>query len=322
VNALVTGAAGFIGSHLVEALCAGGHAVVGVDSLTDYYGRELKRRNLEAVAHDRFHFVESDLLEADLQHLLDGVDHVYHLAGQPGVRASWSNGFDEYVRNNVLATQRLLEACVRAGIPRYVYASSSSVYGAPPVPTTECHVPAPISPYGVTKLAGEHLGGVYAHQFGLAVVSLRLFTVYGPRQRPDMATQRMINAALDELPFPIFGDGSQRRDFTYVSDVAAAMQLAASSEVQPGSVYNIGGGTDCSLSGLVSLVEQATGRVVRLDRHAPAAGDTLRTQADTSLARDELGWTPEHSLETGVGQQVTAELERRSSSKFDEAAER
>src|SRR3954451_8371562 len=258
---LVTGAAGFIGSHLTEALLAQGESVRAVDALTSYYDVATKLRNLAAAQHHPgLDFVHADLCEDDLDALLDGVDVVYHLAGQPGVRRSWSAGFPAYVRANVLATQRLLEAVRRHPVRRFVYSSSSSVYGnAAAYPTSETDVPQPHSPYGVTKLAGEHLCGLYAANWGLPTVSLRYFTVYGPRQRPDMGIYRFIDAALTGCDVPLYGDGSQVRDFTFVADAVRANVLAAQSAAAPGTVCNIAGGSSVTVDEVLALVAEHSG---------------------------------------------------------------
>ena len=229
MRVVVTGAAGFIGSHLAESLVADGHEVAGVDCFTDYYPRALKESNLERLRESpRFHLVEARLQDLDLVPLLDGAEHVYHLAAQAGVRASWGREFALYTDHNVLATQRLLEAALAAGRPAVVYASSSSVYGdAPSLPLREDGPCQPVSPYGVTKLAGEHLAALYHRNHGLPTVSLRFFTVYGPRQRPDMAFHRFLKAARDGAEVPVFGDGRQTRDFTYVADIVSAVRSAA-----------------------------------------------------------------------------------------------
>jgi nucleoside-diphosphate-sugar epimerase len=299
---LVTGAAGFIGSHLAEALCADGHEVIGIDSLNPYYDIDLKRGNLRAIEHGRFESLEADLMDVDLAPLLDGVSRVFHLAGQPGVRGSWRDGFDEYVRNNIAATRRLLDACVQAGVKRYVFASSSSVYGdAPSFPTSETCLPSPVSPYGVTKLAGEHLGNVYASGYGLSVGSVRFFTVYGPRQRPDMAIHRMISAARSGSEFHLFGDGSVRRDFTFVSDAVSALRTVG--EVSDGGVYNVGGGSECAMLDLIELIADACGTAVSVVHDAPQSGDAARTMADTTRLRG-LGWRPQIGLADGLAAQV------------------
>jgi UDP-glucuronate 4-epimerase len=303
---LVTGCAGFVGSHLAEALLERNHEVVGLDAFTDYYSRGVKEANLErARARPGFTFVERDLADGELEPLVEGADGVFHLAAQPGVRGSWGGTFAVYVRENILATQRLFEAAARAKV-RIVMASSSSVYGnAEEYPTREDTSPRPVSPYGVSKLACESLAQTYSECFGLEVVALRYFTVYGPRQRPDMAFSRIISALLGGRPFRLFGTGEQSRDFTYVDDAVAAT-LAAMNGRQGSTVYNVGGGSETTLAEVVALCEELVGR--RLDlRHEPAAaGDVRRTAADTSLIRDELGWSPHTSLEEGLAAQLAA----------------
>ncbi len=308
MRALVTGVAGFIGGHLARTLLDEGHEVVGIDALTDYYDPEIKRRNLSLLAgEERFSLQLDDLVTAELRPLVHGVDTVFHLAGQPGVRGSWRTGFEPYVVRNVLATQRLLEACTAEEVGRVVYASSSSVYGnARSFPTTESDLPRPFSPYGVTKLAAEHLCTLYADNFGLHVTSVRYFTVYGPRQRPDMATSRLIDAAIHGTPFPLFGDGSQRRDFTFVLDAVDATRRAGSEDVPPGSVFNVGGGSDTSMSELIDLVASAVGKPVVIDRRPTEPGDAVRTGADTTRARELLGWRPRTSIAEGVARQVAS----------------
>ena len=303
---LVTGCAGFIGSTLAEELVASGARVVGIDAITDSYGAELKRRNLEGLlGHAGFDFHEADLLDVDLPALLDGIDVVFHLAGLPGVRTSWGDRFADYERLNVLATQRLLEAARRAPLRRLVYSSSSSVYGkAERFPVLETDAPAPLSPYGVTKLAAEHLCTLYAANFGVPAVSLRYFTVYGPRQRPDMAIHRLIEVALRGGQFRVFGTGEQRRDFTYVDDAVTANLRAAGADLTPGTVLNIGGGSDSSLNEIIALVEQATGRSVERVAEAGSPGDPFRTGADVSRARDQLDWHPQTSMTAGIEAQV------------------
>jgi nucleoside-diphosphate-sugar epimerase len=301
---LVTGCAGFVGSHLAEALLERGDEVVGVDAFTDYYSREAKEANLErARARPGFTFVERDLADGELGPLVEGADGVFHLAAQPGVRGSWGGTFAIYVRENILATQRLFEAAAQAKV-RIVMASSSSVYGnAEEYPTREDTSPRPVSPYGVSKLACESLAQTYSECFGLDVVALRYFTVYGPRQRPDMAFSRIISALLEGRPFRVFGTGEQSRDFTYVGDAVAAT-LAAMNGRRGSTVYNVGGGSETALAEVVALCEGLVGR--RLDlRHEPAAaGDVRRTAADTSLIRGELGWSPQTLLEEGLAAQL------------------
>src|SRR4051812_20094766 len=262
MRTLVTGAAGFIGSTLVDALLARGDSVRGVDCFTPYYGREAKQANVTgALGASGFELVEADLRVHAIGPLLDGVDVVFHQAAQPGVRLSWADGFGDYDGHNVLATQRLLEAAKAAEVQRVVYASSSSVYGnAAAYPTTEDDLPRPHSPYGVTKLAAEHLCNLYASNWKLPTVSLRYFTVYGPRQRPDMATHRLLAATLSGTPFPLYGDGSAVRDFTYVDDAVAANLAAAEHDCEPGTVVNIAGGSSISMTDLIALVGEVVGQ--------------------------------------------------------------
>ncbi len=306
MKVLVTGVAGFIGSHVAERALADGYDVVGIDVVSDYYSVAQKRSNLAAlIAHPRFSFVEGDLLVVDLRSILDGVSLIFHQAGQPGVRSSWGDGFNEYVANNVLVTQRLLEAARRIPLDRFVYASSSSVYGnAPAYPTREDDLPNPQSPYGVTKLAAEHLCGVYGRNFDVPTVMLRYFTVYGPRQRPDMATHRLIEAALAGRSFSLFGDGSKIRDFTYVADVVAANFAAATSVAPAGSVVNVAGGSSATMSELIDLVSSETGTPVRVQREPDADGDVDRTGGSIDRANDVLMWKPQVSLAEGVHHQV------------------
>ena len=306
MRALVTGAAGFIGSHLVERLMSDGHAVLAVDCLTDYYDVSQKLANIDVLAATvGCEVVRRDLKSCDLDELLD-VDVVFHQAGQPGVRASWASGFASYVEENVLVTQRLLEAAKGRDLQRFVFASSSSVYGdAATYPTRETDLPRPQSPYGVTKLSAEHLCGVYARNWGVPAVSLRYFTVYGPRQRPDMATHRLIEAAFSGEEFPMFGDGSQVRDFTYVRDVIEANVLASSEPVPPGTVINVAGGSSTTLLRLIEMVGELAGRPVNVERLPVVAGDVERTGGSTERAAELLGWYPTVDLRDGLEEQVT-----------------
>ena len=304
MRALVTGAAGFIGSHLCTALLDSGSPVTGVDCFTDYYARPVKEANLSGLkGRPGFTFVEAGLHDVDLEPLLAGITHVFHLAGQAGVRKSWGGDFDVYIRDNVQATQRLLEALARARIQKYVYSSSSSVYGNDvPLPMREDTYLQPLSPYGVTKLAGEHLGSLYFANHGVPVVSLRYFTVYGPRQRPDMAFQRFLTAVRDGQPITVYGDGEQTRDFTFVSDIVAA-NMAAAGQGRPGSVYNIGGGSRVTLNHVLELIRRVTGQRVAVQREPDQKGDMRHTYADTSAARRDLDFTPRVTLENGLDQQ-------------------
>jgi nucleoside-diphosphate-sugar epimerase len=288
----VTGAAGFIGSHLAEALVAAGHDVVGIDAFTDSYDRELKEENASGL----------DVLRLDLaEDAIDftGFDGVFHLAGQPGVR-SFGDVFPLYVRNNVLASQRLFEAAAASGV-RVVFASSSSVYGAAErFPTPEDTVPEPISPYAITKLAAEHLARAYERSFGLDVVVLRYFNAFGPRQRPDMAFTRMCFALAEGRPFDLFGDGSQTRGWTYVDDVVTATLLAME---RGQGLYNVGGGVEASMREAIDMLEQIAGRELEVREEPPVPGDQRRTRADTTRIRRDLGWEPCVSLESGLSEQ-------------------
>jgi len=304
VKVVVTGAAGFIGSHLTESLLADGHQVVGIDAFLDYYPRAIKEGNLaKAREHGSFRLCEGALQELPLPELLEGAGQVYHLAAQAGVRSSWGEEFRLYTDNNVLASQRLLEAAVAAGTPRLVLASSSSVYGdSGELPLREASSCRPISPYGVTKLAVENLAHLYGRLHGVPVVSLRYFTVYGPRQRPDMAFHRFLRAARDGRPITVFGDGEQTRDFTFVGDIVKATRAAADSG-RPGCVYNVGGGERISLNRVLDLIQEVTGRGLSVRREASQKGDMRDTFADTSAAAADLGFRSTVSLREGLGRE-------------------
>ena len=304
MNALVTGVAGFIGSQLAEALLARGGRVVGVDCFTDYYARAIKEANLSALrAHPRFQLVEAAVQRVELSRLLDGVTHVFHLAAQAGVRKSWGRDFQTYSVNNIEATQALLEACLNRPIERVVYASSSSVYGdEAPIPMREDTLPRPVSPYGVTKLAAEQLCHLYHVNFGVPAVSLRYFTVYGPRQRPDMAFHRFLKAAAAGAPITLFGDGQQTRDFTFVGDAVAAT-IAAADRGRPGGVYNIGGGSRVSMLQVLDIIARCTGRRLDVRREPSQKGDMRDTYADTSRARADLGFAPSVPLDQGISEE-------------------
>jgi UDP-glucuronate 4-epimerase len=306
---LVTGSAGFLGSHLVDALLDSGHEIVGIDAFTDYYARDVKEANIaRARARPGFSFRNLDLADADLTDLVADMDGVFHLAAQPGVRGSWGDTFGVYVRDNVLATQRLLEAAAEAGVP-VVQASSSSVYGnAETYPTREDVTLHPVSPYGVSKLACESLARAYSESFGLDVVSLRYFTVYGPRQRPDMAFSRIVGSLLNGRRFDLFGTGEQSRDFTYVDDAVAATCMAMNG-AQGSRVYNVGGGSETTLAEVIATCERLSGRRLDVRRGPASAGDVRRTAADTSLIRSQLGWRPRTTLEQGLTLQLTAAAE-------------
>jgi UDP-glucuronate 4-epimerase len=286
---LVTGAAGFIGSHLAEALTAAGHEVTGIDCFTDYYDVELKEENARGLE-----ILRLDLAEDELD--FGGYDAVFHLAGQPGVR-SFGNVFPLYLRRNVLASQRVFEASARDRV-RVVFASSSSVYGiAERFPTPEQTTPQPISPYGITKLACEHLAAAYGREFDLEYVVLRYFNAFGPRQRPDMAFTRIVNALAAGAAFEVFGDGDQSRGWTYVDDIVAAT-IAAGERGE--GIYNIGGAVEASLNETVALLERLSGRMLEVTHRPAVAGDQRRTSADTTRVRRELGWSPSVSLEDGL----------------------
>src|SRR5437588_10952735 len=301
---VVTGAAGFIGSHLCERLLADGHEVVGIDSFSDFYARERKDENLRrARAHPAFTLEMADLVDADLRRILDGSTVVFHLAGQTGVRPSWGGHFDRYVHDNIVATQRLLESLRETPVQRLVFASSSSVYGdAERFPTKETALPRPVSPYGMTKLAAEHLTFVYMRNFGIPATSLRYFTVYGPRQRPDMAFCRFMEALVEEQEIEIFGDGEQTREFTYVSEAVDGTVKAASADVV-GQIINLGGGSRVTVNRVLDTLEDISRIKVRR-RHLPAAaGDPRHTGASINLARERLGWEPRVSLREGLARQ-------------------
>ena len=298
---LVTGCAGFIGSHLSERLIQDGHEVVGVDCFTDFYARALKRRNLEPLLDEaNFTFLPIDLSEDPIPGLLDGVHVVFHLAAQAGVRGSFGAGFDVYLRNNVRATQRLLEAAAASPPAMFVYASSSSVYGdAEAYPTTEATDRRPVSPYGMTKVATEELAGVYQRCFGVPVTGLRYFTAYGPRQRPDMAFCRFLERAIAGEALPIIGDGRQIRDFTFVKDIVDGT-LAAAHRARPASVYNIGGGSPVELREAIEIIESLIGSPIAIERRTSLVGEARCTSCDGSKALEELGFAPTTSLAAGL----------------------
>jgi UDP-glucuronate 4-epimerase len=302
MRALVTGAAGFVGSTLARQLVHEGHDVVGVDALTDYYELSIKRGNLASIPDRGFTFVQADLNEADLDALLVDVDWVFHQAGQPGVRMSWGEDFAVYVRQNISATQRLLEAAKRSTtLQRLVYASSSSIYGnAESYPTAETARPQPVSPYGVTKLAAEHLCSLYAANFGVPTVSLRYFTVYGPGQRTDMAFTRFVRAAVLDEVISLYGTGEQIRDFTFVDDVVRANLAAATGSPAPGDVFNVAGGSNVSVNQTLDVLSALSGRTLKIDYQDTVAGDVFRTGGDTTKIESVLGWRPTVTIEEGL----------------------
>ena len=305
MRALVTGCAGFIGSQLSESLLADSHEVVGVDCFNGNYGRREKLRNLDRARDwDAFEFLPLDLSRGDLLALVSECDAIFHLAAEPGVRASWGAQFQAYLRNNVEATHRLLEAAAHIPARKFVFASSSSVYGdAERMPTPEDVRPAPVSPYGVTKLTGEHLCRAYRVNWGVATVCLRYFSVFGPRQRPDMAFTRFITRALRDEPIELFGDGAQTRDFTFVGDVVRATRAAAEADDAVGHVLNVGGGSQRSVNSALALIEELAGRPLEVRRLARERGDVIDTSASIDSIRRVLGWTPEVDFADGLRQQ-------------------
>lgn len=301
MRALITGAAGFIGSHLTTALLDRGAEVTGIDCFTDYYPRFIKEMNL-AVNKDRpgYTFVEASLQETDLPALLKDKTHVFHLAAQAGVRKSWGSDFRVYTDNNVDATQQLLEACVGLPLHRVVYASSSSVYGDNvSIPMREDALPQPVSPYGVTKLAAEQLCYLYHANHRVPTTSVRYFTVYGPRQRPDMAFHKFMKAVLRGEQVTLYGDGEQTRDFTFVTDAVAAT-VAAGDQGVPGRAYNIGGGSRVSVNQLFTIIGRIAGKPLDIKREPNQKGDMRDTFADSTLARQDLGFAPKVTLEQGL----------------------
>lgn len=305
MNILVTGAAGFIGSHLCEKLLRNNHQVIGVDGFIGATPDELKIRNLrKAEGYERFRSVKANLLHADWEKLLDGIDAVFHLAGMPGVRSSWGNDFKNYVDHNILATQRLLEACRGKPIQQFVYASTSSVYGETDGKTNETRTPAPLSPYGVSKLSGEYLCRVYHDVYDVPVVILRYFTVYGPRQRPDMAFHRFIRSMLLDEPISIYGDGKQTRDFTYVADCVAGTQSLLKAEGVIGETINFGGTERASVLDVVCMLEEITEKRAILEFHGNPHGEPKHTWADITKAKRYLGYEPKVRLCEGLVEEV------------------
>ena len=302
MRALVTGCAGFIGSHLTEALLERGDDVVGIDCFNDNYGRPQKLRNLRHFMDwDRFEFVPVDLARGDLAELTGERDAIFHLAAEPGVRSSWGSRYMQYVQNNVIASQHLLDAVKDRPEVRVVYASSSSVYGdAEQRPTTEDAPTRPRSPYGQTKLSAEHLCSLYRDNYGVDAVSLRYFTVFGPRQRPDMAFHIFCRAAIEGKPLTVFGDGRQTRDFTYVGDVVAATIAASQAELDERRIFNVGGGTPTSIRAVLELIGELAGKELDVSYLDQELGDVKDTAADTSRAREVLGFSPATKLEDGL----------------------
>jgi nucleoside-diphosphate-sugar epimerase len=303
---IVTGVAGFIGSHLAERLVADGHDVLGVDCFTDYYARAIKESNLSSLrASPRFRLMEADILGLDWAAIGSGAEYVFHQAAQAGVRGSWGRTFGAYVRNNILATQRLLEAAREIpSLKGFIFASSSSIYGdAETFPTPENIAPRPVSPYGVTKLACEHLCRMYGQSFGLPITILRYFTAYGPRQRPDMAFHRFITAMLRDDEVVVYGDGEQTRDFTYVSDIVQA-NILAMGDAGTGETFNIGGGSRITVNKVIDHLERILSRRACRRYLAQQKGDAIHTSADVTRARDLLGYEPHVGIEEGLWRQV------------------
>lgn len=301
MDILVTGVSGFIGSHLAERLVKEGHSVTGVDSFLDYYPRKVKENNIKGLrGKPGFEFIEADITALDLNRLVGKVDAVFHQAAIAGVRSSWGGRFDEYVRNNILGTQMLLEACKDRRLKKFIYASSSSVYGdAEQLPVAELSSTNPISPYGVSKLAGEHLACLYYKGYGVPAVSLRYFTVYGARQRPDMAFHKFIRAVIREEEIEIYGRGEQTRDFTFISDAVEANLQALKNGID-GEVYNIGGGSRVSLIECVRIIEKIAGKKADLRFTEPQRGDAKHTYADVSKAKKDFHYSPQVGVEEGI----------------------
>lgn len=303
---IVTGAAGFIGSHLAEALLQQGQEVIGIDQFNDYYDPVLKHKNIAHLQiHPKFTLITGDIQDLDLQELLKDVEVIYHQAAQAGVRASWGEGFRNYTERNISSTQVLLEAAKNAeNLKRLVFASTSSVYGdAETLPTHEKIPPQPVSPYGITKLAAERLCMLYHKNFGVPIVALRYFTVYGPRQRPDMAFHKFFKAVLQDEAIPIYGDGLQTRDFTFVSDVIAANLAAAIVPEAVGEVFNIGGGSRVVLAEVLDTMAEIVGKPINKNYISRAMGDARHTAADVSKARQVLGYQPQVALRAGLTQE-------------------
>lgn len=297
MKALVTGCAGFIGSTLTDRLLTDGYEVIGIDRFSDYYGRDLKEENLSfAINHPHFRLIEEDIVDMDD---FPSVDYVFHLAAQAGVRASWGESFSVYTRDNIIATQRLLEWYKDISIRKFVYSSSSSVYGDSALPMREDLLVQPVSPYGVSKLAAEHLCYLYWKNYGVPTVSLRYFTVYGPRQRPDMGINKFVSSVLNGKPVTVYGDGTQTRDFTYIDDAVEANILAALCNLK-GEVFNIGGGSRISVRDLILEIEKITGRRAHISHTIDQKGDVQDTWADTEKASAMLGWRPEIRVAEGL----------------------
>ena len=304
MNYLVTGAAGFIGSHLCKKLIHDGANIIALDAFTDFYSRSIKENNIQPLVNNpHFELIPVDILEIDLHNIMDKVDVVFHLAAQPGVRTSWGKDFTIYTKNNIDATQKLLEAAKTAKLKKFIYASSSSVYGlSPRLPMTETSTLHPYSPYGVTKLAAENLCYLYHKNYGVPCVSLRFFTVYGPGQRPDMAFHKFFKSISNNEEITVFGDGQQTRDFTYVDDIIWA-NLSSIENGKAGENYNLGGGTRKKLADIIPVLEEICQKSVKIQYVAGQKGDVRHTFADIQKAKDDLKYTPKIALEEGLGAQ-------------------
>ena len=301
MNTLVTGAAGFIGSHLCKRLISDGAHIVAIDAFTDFYPRRLKENNVQSLLNNpHFELIPEDILEIDLKKIMEKIDVVFHFAAQPGVRSSWGTDFSIYTKNNIDATQRLLEAAKKSSITKFIYASSSSVYGlSPQLPMIETSTLHPYSPYGVTKLAAENLCFLYYKNYDIPCVSLRFFTVYGPGQRPDMAFHKFFKAISENKELQVFGDGQQTRDFTYIDDIIRA-NLSSIENGKAGETYNLGGGTQRKLVDIIPLLEEISERKIKM-RYLPGQkGDVQHTLADIQKAKNDLQYTPEVNLEKGL----------------------
>jgi len=305
MKCFVTGAAGFVGSNISGKLLSLGHEVLGIDCFTDYYDIRLKKRNItDLIKNDAFELIEKNLLDVNLSSILDDVDVVFHQAAQAGVRASWGDDFSIYTNLNILGTQALLEASKNKKIKKFVYASSSSVYGdVAEIPMKETSYLQPLSPYGVSKLAAEHLCYLYFKNFAVPTVSLRYFTVFGPGQRPDMSFHRFIKATLSGEKISLYGDGEQTRDFTFISDIVDA-NIAAMEKGEGGEIFNIGGGVRVSMNDVIKMLEEIMEKKIIVDYQNTQKGDMRHTYADTTLARTKLGYSPKVSLRDGLVEEV------------------
>ncbi|NIP37521.1 MAG: NAD-dependent epimerase/dehydratase family protein [Candidatus Dadabacteria bacterium] len=301
MKVIVTGAAGFIGSTLSEKLISEGSSVIGIDSVNDNYDVKIKKNNLQGLlANKNFEFINSNILEIDFSNDYSDIEAIFHQAATAGVRTSWGKNFRDYTENNIMATQYLLESFKNNNLKKFIYASSSSVYGnSDKMPLKISTLTRPVSPYGVTKLAAENLVNTYHANYGLPAVSLRYFTVYGPRQRPDMAFHIFMKSAIRDIQIKIYGDGEQIRDFTYVDDVVSANMLALENGIS-GSIYNVGGGSHISVNEVLKLIEEIAGRNLNIDYQQTQKGDVRRTEADISLSRKELGYESGYDIKSGL----------------------